>query len=167
MISSYSLLTLTRHTPRGLFLSKFGCRFWVFDTVDGRVAVQLDEDIHAPRFAYRLLDDIPYRLGQWCGEVQLKTGEKHGGGYRGLCGLITFYRNHIFLKANAGDGRGKLLRLVDYAEEDFATWTHFQEHWQLISKTRGRRFLQYDNRGCLQPLKHYPAEFPEVPNLRA
>ena len=128
----YRECVLSRHTPPGLFFTKSFKRIWVFDTVGGRVAVHLDADFHVPQFGYRLLNDIPYRVGRWGGKVVLQTRRPDRGGYRGYTGIIRFYRGHVSLKVTSPNGQGKYLRLLQYRARENLAWSEFSTSWKLF-----------------------------------
>ena len=131
---------LTDATPPGLFRSLSGCRFWVFDTVHGRVAVQLDEEGFGPQFAYFYLSDDQFIEGHWTSSVWLGRGPKSIAAPKGHCGIIRTFRGLVYFKANNPRGQGDYLRVLGYRDNKAHDYSLFSHHWRLLTNTYDREF---------------------------
>ena len=125
---------LYSQTQPGLFMvSRGGPRLWVFESLHGRIALQLDASPKRPKFSYCQLGPEPIALGLWLGPVRLALGEWLPNGACGEAGFICSYRDRLLVKANSSDGTGKQLPLVEFGKDDYSPRTIFCRSWKLLS----------------------------------
>ena len=153
---------LSRETPSGFFQGLCGRLFWVFESLKGQVAVQLEGGESHHRFAYLHLGARPVLEGHWRGPVKLAVGRIHATTRRGYCGAIMWDRDLIYLKANSSSGRGEYLRIWQYRQTSPSPERRFFHSWRLSNEGFEGEPLTFEQTGGLPRMWPYPKNFFEV-----
>lgn len=155
-----SIQSLDRSTPEGLFLGAGGVAFWVFPTVGGKVAVQLESTADRPAFAYDVLDAQPLTLGIWLGSVAPRLGSNVDKPFNRRSGILICVENRLYLKANRSNGCSERLRVFPFRLSDSVQWYRRIPSWTLNARTAHRSVRLFDSRAVAPRLSAYPARHP-------
>lgn len=131
---SRGLEWLTHETRRGLFVSSGdGPRFWVFDSLRGPIALQLDSSEERPAFSYCELGPKQVAIGVWMGAVRLRIDSAPTDSAYKKAGFICAYRQRLLVKANEPRGTGQQLAITEYQNSVYYSRTVFYPSWSLLS----------------------------------
>lgn len=130
---------LSADTAPGMFrVGPEGPRLWVFDSLHGRYALQLDPSPERPQFSYCKLGSQPIATGLWLGSVVLQVGEPLNNGTYKQARFICAYRDRLLVKANAPDGASERLALTGFNKGSYSWSTIFYRRWSLSSADEER-----------------------------
>jgi len=133
---------LSWNTKPGLFLvGHGGPRLWVFESLHGLFALQLDTSPKRPKFSYCKLGPAPIAIGLWLGPVLLQVGEPLLKGAYMQAGFICSYRDRLLVKANAPYGVSERLALTGFDNGAYSLGTIFYRSWALLSVHEGHLSL--------------------------
>ena len=124
------------NTRWGLFLKRGGIPFWVLDTCVGKTAIQLQDTDDAPAFSSVKLGTQASDVGISLGPVELSLGAMSPyTNFRGKAGVMSGYREKIFIKTNLKCGRSASLQIIDYCLFDRVLPSIFYDEWSLVHPT--------------------------------
>lgn len=151
---------LTKRTPLGIFRTITGSLFWVFWTVGGRVAVQLDDFGPGPRFGFFYPGDNSSLEGYSLGGCTLQTYESGIYDYTptGFCGALLLWRGLVYLKANHQCGQGKYLRVIGTRCRPNSDQRRYDHSWFLQDLDFGDELIHFDLNGSLPRMSSFSAD---------